>query len=235
MAALSRVFDQAASGYDGLRPKVIPCFTEFYQTIARLLPETPEELAVLDLGAGTGLVSALVRAARPACRVTAVDESEGMLERLKERFAQDERVKPMCMDYSQGPLPMGQDVIVSALSIHHLSNAGKQRLFGVLWDCLKPGGLFINADLVYGSSDQVERGHQEAWRAHLEASGIPRAELDQIYQRMSYDRTAPLEAQLLWLRACGFVDVDCHYKYNNFAVYAGRRPVQGGQAGPADV
>ncbi|MCB2228995.1 MAG: class I SAM-dependent methyltransferase [Desulfarculaceae bacterium] len=225
MAALHQVFDQAAAGYDALRSRVIPCFQDFYGTIARLVPGGSErEPAVLDLGAGTGLVSAVVKAARPGCRILAVDESAGMLQRLEERFAGDEQVSTMVLDYGTGILPGGWDLIVSALSIHHLDDPSKKRLFARLFDRLEPGGWFINADLVQGSSQEVERGYQEAWREHLEASGIPREELDEIYQRMTYDRTASLEAQLIWLRGCGFVDVDCHYKYNNFAVYAGRRP-----------
>ncbi|MFH2127581.1 MAG: methyltransferase domain-containing protein [Pseudomonadota bacterium] len=230
MRALNQIFDQAASGYDALRSRVIPCFAEFYGAIARLVPTgSPEDLAVMDLGAGTGLVSAVVRAACPQSSILAVDASPGMLERLRDRFAGDARVRTQVMDYSAGPLPAGQDVIVSALSIHHLNDAAKQRLFAVVWDCLNPGGVFINADLVRGSSEAVERDYQESWRAHLEASGIPRPELEQIYHRMSYDLTSPLEAQLIWLRAHGFIDVACHYKYNNFAVCAGRRP------GPPEV
>ncbi len=230
MEALHRVFDQAAAGYDALRVQVIPCFNDFYGAIARLVPsDPPHELAVLDLGAGTGLVSAVVLAACPRCRVLAVDESSGMLARLEERFAGDERVRTQVMDYASGPLPAGQDLIVSALSIHHLDDPGKQRLFARVYDCLKPGGLFINAELVHGSSEEVERGFQQAWREHLEASGIPREELDEIYRRMGYDLTSSLEAQLIWLRNRGFVDVDCFFKYNNFAVYAGKRP------GPPDT
>jgi len=225
MEALHQVFDQAAAGYDALRSRVIPCFNDFYGTIARLVPSDPDGgLAVLDLGAGTGLVSAVVLAACPASRILAVDQSPGMLERLEERFAGDGRVRTQVMDYGSGPLPAGQDLIVSALSIHHLEDAGKKRLFAKVYDCLKPGGLFINAELVRGSSEEVEQGFQRAWQEHLEASDIPREELDEIYRRMSYDLTSSLEAQLIWLRNQGFVDVDCFFKYNNFAVYAGKRP-----------
>ena len=225
MKALSRVFDEAAAGYDGLRSKVIPCFEDFYGTIARLMPRGPrEELAVLDLGAGTGLVSAVIRAAFPHSAITAVDQSAGMLQRLRERFKDDSRVTAELLDYSAGPLPRDQDVIVSALSIHHLDDAGKQRLFRMVLECLRPGGRFINADLVRGASERVEERYQRLWREHLEASGISRRELEGIYQRMQYDLTAPLETQLIWLRASGFIDVDCHYKYDNFAVYAGSRP-----------
>lgn len=229
MKTLSKVFDEAAAGYDGLRSRVIPCFEDFYGAIARLMPHDPEkELTVLDLGAGTGLVTAVIRAASPASSITAVDQSPGMLARLQERFKNDSRVSSELMDYGVGPLPPGQDVIVSALSVHHLDDTAKHRLFRTILDSLQPGGLFINADLVRGASDRVEAYYQDCWRGHLEASGISSQELEGIYQRMQYDLTAPLEAQLIWLRSSGFVDVDCYYKYNNFAVYSGTRPAKAG-------
>ncbi len=224
MRALSQIFDEAAVGYDALRSQVIPCFQDFYGAIARIIPFDPRrKLSVLDLGSGTGLVSELIRAAFPHSSVLALDGSEGMLVRLRERFADDARVRAEVRDYSDGPLPCGQDLIVSALSIHHLNDTDKQRLFGTVFDSLNPNGMFINADLVHGSSEEVERHFQDVWRIHLEAGDIPRSELEQIYQRMGYDLTSPLEAQLSWLRAVGFMDVECYYKYNNFAVYAGRR------------
>lgn len=230
MEALRKIFDQAAAGYDELRSRVIPCFEDFYGTIVRLIPHDPGHgFRVLDLGAGTGLVTAVIRTAFPHSAITAVDQSEGMLAKLRGRFAGDDQVSAEIMDYGAGPLPPGQDLIVSALSIHHLDQQGKRRLFAALLGALKPGGLFINADLVRGASQRVEDFYQGSWRRHLEASGIPRPELDAIYQRMRYDLTDPLEAQLTWLRVVGFVDVDSYYQYNNFAVYAGSRPAEAGR------
>jgi tRNA (cmo5U34)-methyltransferase len=40
---------------------------------------------------------------------------------------------------------------------------------------------------------------------------------------MEYDRMAPLEDQLGWLEATGFVDIDCWYKNFSFAVFGGRK------------
>ena len=41
--------------------------------------------------------------------------------------------------------------------------------------------------------------------------------------RMAFDHLAPLEAQLEWLRAAGFADVDCLFKRYGFAVIVARR------------
>lgn len=40
---------------------------------------------------------------------------------------------------------------------------------------------------------------------------------------MDYDRPAPLEAQLAWLREAGFKDVDCLYRYYSFSVMMARK------------
>ncbi len=37
------------------------------------------------------------------------------------------------------------------------------------------------------------------------------------------DRPALVEEQCAWLRAIGFVEVDCYYKLLGFAVFGGRR------------
>ena len=52
----------------------------------------------------------------------------------------------------------------------------------------------------------------------------PAAELRAALRRTRLDVLAPLSDQLAWLRAAGFVDVDCRYKWLHFAVFCGRRP-----------
>ena len=72
----SHVFDEHAARYDAERHRLIPPFDAFYGTAVSaldLLPDPPRR--VLDLGAGTGLLSARVAAAHPGARVTLLDGS----------------------------------------------------------------------------------------------------------------------------------------------------------------
>jgi tRNA (cmo5U34)-methyltransferase len=104
-----------------------------------------------------------------------------------------------------------------------LEDFGKKRLFQKIYDALTPGGSFIHAELARGATDAIEEIYQEQWRKHLERADLTGDELDVIYDRMSYDIPAPLDQQLNWMRAAGFLNVDCFYKYLNFVVYAGNK------------
>jgi len=57
----------------------------------------------------------------------------------------------------------------------------------------------------------------------IHKAGLSEHELSEIIDRMQYDKPSSLSDQLQWLREIGFQDVDCYYKYFNFAVYSGRK------------
>jgi tRNA (cmo5U34)-methyltransferase len=60
------IFDAAARDYDRLRRQLIPEFNEFYGWVLEVLPfEREAEISILDLGAGTGLLSGLLAQAYP--------------------------------------------------------------------------------------------------------------------------------------------------------------------------
>ncbi|MDY6791826.1 MAG: methyltransferase domain-containing protein [Thermodesulfobacteriota bacterium] len=219
---VKKIFDAGALQYDRNRRKVIPCFDDFYKTLIRLIPfHRDEKFTALDLGAGTGLVTALIFNVFPQAAVSLVDISQKMLEKAKKRFAGKDNVVFHIMDYNTSPLPGKYDLVVSAMSIHHLKNPDKKRLFQKIYHALIPGGAFIHAELARGGTDDIEKIYQKQWRKHLGGTDLTEDELNVIYERMSYDIPAPLDMQLEWMRDAGFINVDCFYKYFNFVVYAG--------------
>lgn len=229
---VKNLFDAGAEDYDRHRRRIIPCFNDFYGAIIAQVPMTQgTEFAGLDLGAGTGLVSALLLEAFPTARMVMLDHSDAMLVKARERFAGDERVQFVVQDYTGGALPAPFDIVVSAMSIHHLSHEGKQRLYKSIFAALKPGGLVLNADLILGASEAEERMWQRNWREHLAGAGLSSAELSVIFERMASDRPASLDAHLEWMNKAGFGSVACVYQNANFAVLSGissgARPKQG--------
>lgn len=100
---------------------------------------------LLDLGIGTGETARRVVALYPDARLTAVDASEAMLGRVRERFPEAQlHHRPL-----EEPLPPGPfDVVYSALAVHHLAADEKRRLFGRVARVLRPGGRFVLGDVV---------------------------------------------------------------------------------------
>ena len=222
---VKKLFDDGALKYDTNRRKVIFCFDGFYGTLLELVPFGPRDrFSFLDLGAGTGLASALVLQRFPRARAHLLDVSDKMLEKAKERFAGRPDVSFYVRDYNDQPLPGRHQLVVSAMSIHHLSDAGKQRLTQKIFDALEPSGTFIHAELVLGATDKIEALNQNHWQKHLLSTDIDPEELGRIRERMACDRPARLDHQLAWMRQVGFEHVDCFFKHYNFSVYAGTKP-----------
>ncbi|MEA5098756.1 MAG: class I SAM-dependent methyltransferase [Burkholderiaceae bacterium] len=225
ISAIKSGFDASASTYDGTRRQLIPCFDEFYGSALALMPFRPEDrFRVLDLGAGTGLFSALVLDRFPKAQLTLVDIAEAMLSKARERFA---GVSGQCEfvveDYSTAPLPGRFDVVVSALSIHHLTNSLKATLFRRIYDVLPAGGMFINADQALGPTPDIETIYRDVWIKQVRSRGVTDQTLAAALERMKEDKMAPLADQLGWLEKAGFKQVDCWYKNYSFVVYSGRK------------
>jgi len=108
--------------------------------------------------------------------------------------------------------------VISALSIHHFDDEGKRVVFRKALDLLVPGGVFINADQALGETESMEQRYYHAWTGYIESSTLSRDEKNAAYDRMAKDRTSRVSDQLTWLRIAGFVDVECIYRYRNFAV-----------------
>lgn len=163
----------------------------------------------VDLGTGNGRLIGLVRERYPDARALGIDFSEAMLAQAEERFAADPLVELQRHDLAQ---PLGAhapvDAVVSALAIHHLEDARKQVLFREVHALLRPGGVFVNLDLVAA----VSREQHERFRV-----AIGRAQDDPA------DRLAGLCEQLGWLREAGFQDVDCQFKWLQLALFVGTR------------
>ncbi len=70
--------------FDALRRQLIPSFDLIYEAAVRTVAATvPAAPRVLDLGAGTGLLSAAILRELPDANVVLVDRSELMLEQAR--------------------------------------------------------------------------------------------------------------------------------------------------------
>jgi tRNA (cmo5U34)-methyltransferase len=222
MSTTQTIFDITAATYDADRARLIPCYDAFYRRTTDLIPGGAKH--VLDLGAGTGLLSAFVRSWYPDAHIHLIDVSAPMLERARVRLAADTNVSFEVADYATVPLGDNYDAIVSALSIHHLDHPAKKALFAKIFAALRPGGVFVNAEQVAGPTPALNDFYQKLWLQQVrEAQATPAQIADSLYRQQD-DHCASVEDQLHWMREAGFSDADCWFKDNRFAVLAGSRP-----------
>lgn len=229
MARATSVFDEQAATYAGPRQKLIPQLDLFYGSVVEavgLVAPRPDgedaPLRILDLGAGTGLLSATVAREHPDASFTLFDFSPRMLEQARESVPAE--VKVMVGDMYEG-IPSGPwDAVVSALAIHHMTDAGKRTVYEAAFANLRPGGIFANAEHVLGETPALQDHYAEWHRRQAFEKGLTDAEWEDTVERMSHDHLTPLSTQLAWLEEIGFADVDCVLKNHGFAVFLGRRP-----------
>lgn len=218
-------FDNHAEDYDRQRRQLIPCFEDFYGAALNLAPFIPENAKVLDIGAGTGLFSWYFLQVIPKARFTLMDLSEKMLEIARHRMRDYKQTRFIAEDYSNADFDGQYDCIISSLSIHHLTDPDKENLFLKCFQHLSPGGFFINADQVLGSTPYWDRINKKVWMESVEKSGLSPGEISAGYTRVKLDKNTLLNRQLDWLTQAGFSEVECIYKYFHFAVMVGRKPM----------
>ena len=178
---------------------------------ATLLEFRPSQVCrILDLGTGDGRLLALAKRNHPRAEAVGVDFSPAMLERARQRFADDRSIAIVTHNLDH-PLPeLGEfDAVISSFAIHHLAHERKRSLYSEILHLLSPGGVFCNLEHVSSPSARL---HEE----FLNCLGIPPGNED------PSNKLLDMETQLQWLREIGFVDVDCLWKWRELALLVGR-------------
>ncbi len=220
--SIDKAFNETVEYYDGWIRKAVPGYDELFAAAKELIPFSPDaSVDVLDLGAGTGLFAKQVMEKCPLARFVLWDVAEKMLEVARERFREcPEQIEYIVGDYRELTDKRGFDLVISSLSIHHLSDEEKKKLFRSIYGVLRKGGIFINIDLVLGPTPTLEEFYWRNWLEKIRRAGAPEEEiLAGIERRQAFDRDAPMEDQLRWLREAGFADVDCVYRNFKMGVF----------------
>lgn len=216
---IAKQFNLIAQEYDENRKRFIPCFGDFYRgTTEFIAANIPDPRRILDLGAGTGLLSYFWYQYFPEAEYVLTDIADEMLSVARKRFEGIDNVSYQILDYSE-KLPEGAfDAVASALSVHHLENEDKQRLFSRIYDILPRGGLFVNYDQFCAGEPEMDRWFDSYWESRLMKSGLSGHDIELWKERRKLDRECSVEQETEMLYKCGFKTVKCVYSYQKFSV-----------------
>lgn len=213
--AVGRAFDESVAYYDDWVRQALPDYDQVFSVATGLIPfATQDKIAVLDLGAGTGLFSQHVVEKYPLAQFVLYDMAARMLEVAQTRFQHlPDQFQFVVKDYRDLQSVGCFDLAISSLSIHHLPDEEKRSLFGQVHAALRDGGVFVNVDQVKGPTLRLQELYWANWLDMVRRKGAAEQRIrESIQRRKAYDQDALLVDQLKWLGEAGFVDVDCVYK-----------------------
>jgi len=219
--ALRREFDREAAGYDRTAPASMPGYSDLHRTLIGGIPYVPTRaFRVLELGVGTGTLTALILTAFPHAEVTGIDLSPRMIARAREKLRPyQDRVELIAGDlgeFEERPY----DAVLSALAIHHLTDPEKWRLFRRIRRSLPAGGYFGDAD-DHLPEDPVfdQRYAQIASSLSHEGSPTGWTSPQQVWhEHEKFDRPSTLEAEVKALERAGFSHVGVPWRFFGQAV-----------------
>jgi tRNA (cmo5U34)-methyltransferase len=223
--SVKRHLDVDADAYDVQIRRFIPHYDEMLATGVDLLATLTRPSAhVLDLGGGTGALSAAVLRGLPQARVTMLDIDPDMLGEARRRLAEfGDRV-----DFREGsfydPLPAAHAVVAS-LALHHIHDLDqKVDVYRSIHAALEPGGVFLNLDAAVSDGPRLRALGVDGWVAHMGKQGIPEAEArGHIAAWADEDRYFPLDSELAALRRAGFSEVECPWRRGLQSICCGLR------------
>lgn len=216
-----------AKEYDANRKKFIPCFEAFYDDATDFISKSiraPKR--VLDLGAGTGILSAFYFKRFPAAEFLLVDVADEMLGVARKRFCGARNVKFMVADYAKNfdfRAKGGEkfDLIISALSIHHLEDEEKRKLFSKIHGALPAGGAFANHDQFCAEGAEMNEMFSRYWEGKIFSSGLSQDDLSKWKERQKLDRECSVQQEIQMMKAGGFENAECVFQCQKFAALAG--------------
>lgn len=221
---------------------MVPGREEIERVLLDLIPAEPDEgFLAVEIGTGTGWLSAAVLREFPKARILGLDGSPDMLETAAELLAPYGDRVGLCRFCLEDPtwtdgLPPVR-VFLSSLVLHHLDGAGKRDLFARLFERLEPGGALLFADVMEPRSERARRHFAAAWeeeirRRSVAIHGDARAHEFFVRERWNVyehpdpmDKPSTLPEQLRWMEEAGFEGVDVFWARAGHALLGGYRPV----------
>jgi tRNA (cmo5U34)-methyltransferase len=213
-----------------------PTRAQRFQLLCDLFPfPAGATVTILDVGAGYGPVSKFILDHFTNATCIAQDGSEPMLRRARQLMASyGTRFQPHQSDlFDKDWLPQQFgpfDAAVSASCLHNLRDFKRiSAIYGDIHRHLKPGGVFLNLDLVNAPTLVLQQHYGRVAMLRREREGTSSASVTAMLQQghqtaehgPAHAFPANLDEQLAALRVAGFTDIDCFWKDLRQALFGG--------------
>lgn len=171
-------FDEArAEAYDTQFQMGRPFMDNLHLVTRIVLAGLPADARILCAGAGTGAEALYLASVFPGWQFTLLDPSEAMLN-VARRRTDAAGVSDRCtfhvgyMESLNAPAPF--DAATSFLVSHFITDTDeRQRYFNEISARLKPGALFVNADIAADMTAETFPALMEAWLGFYALLGMP--------------------------------------------------------------
>lgn len=171
---------------------------EGYLKVAELLPENVNEL--LDLGCGTGLELDEIFRTKPYIKVTGIDLTQAMLDKLKEKHP-DKNLTLINANYFDCDFGIETfDAALSFQTMHHFTHEDKIKLYKKIYAALRDGGQYIECDYMVEKQEEEDFYFSEYQRIR-EEQGLADGEF------YHYDTPCTIDNQIKMLYKAGFKSV----------------------------
>jgi ubiquinone/menaquinone biosynthesis C-methylase UbiE len=202
--------------YDARIRTFIPDYEEMLGVAAAAIPARTRR--IMDLGVGTGALSARCVQSAPRAQIVGVDMDPAILALAARRLG--DRATFIAGSFLRTPFPPA-DAVVASFALHHVrTRAAKAALYRRVHAALRREGLFLTVDCQPAGDPAVRRAQRDAWLAHLRRaySASKAAALLDAWSRE--DVYVPLDAEVALMQRSGF-RVEVLWRRGAFAVLRG--------------
>ena len=226
--------DDVAAAFDDMLERSIPDYRKMREAVnaiaipALALGVDPVRVhSVLDAGCSNGLAlksidDYAVEHGHTIDRLVGVDVSEPMLERA--RGVGDDRYQIMHHDLREH-LPFDNDafdVVLCVLTLQFTPIIHRNRIIDEFHRVLRPGGRLVLVEKIIGATKQLDQDMVGIYHDHKRQMGYSEEQIER--KRLSLEGV--LDPLLAWwnenmVRTAGFVEVDCFWRWMNFAGWVG--------------
>lgn len=214
LETMSDFFTARTDMYDEHMLTEVEGCKEGYKKMAALMPSDCKRL--LDLGCGTGLELDEIFRLHPRLKVTGIDLTQAMLQKLREKHP-DKDMTLICGDYFETDLGVNEyDCAVSFQTMHHFTKDKKLSLYKRLCHSLKDGGVYMECDYMVLTQAEEDHWFSENERLRKEQGIVG----DEFYH---YDTPCTVDNQIALLKEAGFTRVEQVFRMENTTMLVARK------------